>query len=549
MASAVETTNDTIVHRLRDTISNGTFLPPQPVPFGTTTSGMRLLSGESISSREGLRQDLTKYRKSLTGREHGFLEQLVTNGNEAEVALARQRLNDETLFFDDSWCEDKDIIGLTNDAESEGSFQYPLRHSGGTRVSSERAQKHLEQRRKTGWHGKMWKAHENGVAVMSTGLRMSLVRRSMSTSRISDIKREAAVRNSSFLSTLTTELLLEGGPTHRPGEIDIFRSGDTKKIATIETGNELIKPHSAGLIRITSDGSHKSVSFRENEFPKESRQRVSPMVHRRVRKADLQSSVENFGSDYSALDTFGATLSSSRTIDPYNCVPRAPLMPGDSMSSIPSLHLARPLRSESVSSIPSIHHATRIQSDSNLTSMACIPRVSPLRIDTISNSTVPLALHRSHPVHSDSQISLLDSSFRSDEDPVTTAWSAPLPKKTDMPNGHLLRHSSHPEVRPVLFHSASNNFHKGEGIEVTDINESNASTFLRDSLPIARTFNSLVSMGEESSPSLQIASTYNEAQDDSGVFRGTTNSQLDDDMRSYYLGTASECNRCESSLR
>lgn len=542
MASVVETTNDIICRRLEDTTSNSSVLPPQPVSFGSATNGVRLLSGESICSREGLRQDLAKYRKSLTGRERGFLEDLVTHGNEAEVALARERLSDETLFFDDSWCEDKNIIDSTNDVESEGSF----RQSASTRVSSERAQKHLEQRRKTGWHGKMWKAHEFGVAVSVTGLQKSLARRSLSTSRISDIKREAAVRNSSFLSTLTTELLLEGGPIHRPGEIDIFRGGNTSDMATIETGNALIKPPPIGLIRVTSDGSRKSVSFRENEFTKEARQRVSPMIPRRIRKADRQSSIDIMALDSSAFDVLGGVTSSSRIIDSYNIIPRAPLLPGDSMSSIPSLHLARPLRSESMSSIPSIRHATRIQSDSNLTSIAPIPRVSPRRTDLIASSTVPLSLHKANPVHSDSITLQSESSFRSDDDPEATAWSPTLDKKADMPYGQLLQHPPLPEVRPVLFQSASNNFHKGEGIEVTDINESNANSFLRGSLPIARTFNSMLSMGDESSPSFRIPSSCNNGKNNSSVLRGTTNLQLDDDMRSYYLGTASKYNQCES---
>jgi hypothetical protein len=549
MASVVDgTTNDAIGRQRGLSESSGTHssLPPRPVPFGTHSTSLRKFSVDSIESREGLRRDLNLRRKSLTAREHHFLEQLVLHGNEGEVALARAKLGDQTLFFDDSWGNAADVSGressvgsITANPEDADASTLVMDAGGsrGSRASSERAKIHLEQRRTSGWHGKMWKAHESGLAVTSIGTKKSLMRRSNSANVVPDIKREAAIRSSSILSTLTTELLLEGGPTDRPGEDAVFRgNGSTNNASTIETAGRSSMtpgqiPPAIGLFRVLSDGSRKSVSFREgthDEVLIEPRQRISPIVPRRIQNADRGNSVGSLGSlglEYLANEGgSGLPLQSTNTH-----------LRGYSTSSIPSLHMGKPIRSDSVSSIPPIHHASRLRSESSST-IPSIPQGVPLRDD--SNTSTSL-LHRAHPVRSDSiTASSIGGSF--DFEHEDAAWSAPLPRKADLSNGQLLRHPSQPEIRPVLLRSASNKIHCGEGIEVSEMDDTTSSSFQRDSLSTARNFNSMVSMGDESSRSVRTSPSYDNAQDNAAIFRGPPTSHEDEDIRSYFLGAASE---------
>lgn len=571
MASVVDgTTNDTIGRQRGLSESSGTHssLPPRPVPFGTHSTSLRKFSVDSIDSREGLKRDLNLRRKSLTAREHHFLEQLVLHGNEEEVALARAKLGDETLFFDDSWENNTNVSGRQSSVSSTtanpedadvSTLVMDLGSSRSSRASSERAKIHLEHRRTSGWHGKMWKAHESGLAVTSIGSKRSLVRRSNSANVVSDMKRQAVIRSSSILSTLTTELLLEGGPTDRPGEDAVFRHNcSTNNASLIETGVRSSTtlgqiPPAIGLFRVLSDGSRKSVSFREGAHDKvliEPRQRISPKVPRRIKSADSRNTVDSLGSH--GVEYLASERGHALPLQSTNAHHR-----GHSTSSIPSLHLGKPIRSDSNSSfpsafsIPSLHIGKPIRSDSNF-SIPPIHPASRLRSESCSTSAsippgVPLhdgsntstsLLQRAHPVRSDSiTASSIGGSF--DFEHNDAAWSAPLPQKADLSKGQLLRHPSQSETRPLLLRSASNKMHSGEGIEVSEMDDTISGSFQRDSLSTSRNYFSMISMGDESTRSVR-TSSYDDAQDHSTIFREPPTSQVEEDMRSYFLGTASE---------
>ena len=516
---------------------------------------------------------MARRRSTLTPIEHSFLEELLVHGNEIEVGVARERLNDDAVFFDeelddldhndtdsgdrnpsehvddseevvngvknlhvqdydDEDNEDDDGndgfgANLTIDREEIPSFEelspssssllshntpksekppivpalprlppvkraqtgnsiigdnqnkraqrkrssLPPREAFATgRRGSERMKAHFLNRRDSGIYSQLWKAHESGLAMSDTASKVSLIKRTNSFVRPS----KDVVLNNSFLSTATQELVLEGGPTRRPGEDIIFRSPGgsastgmprlptpVQKRATAD-----IIPLPSELTRLRSDSSRKSVSFKgspsfsaQQQQQQQQRPRV-PRVPRRISTSDRITSVE-----------------STLTTEPI---------------SPPPLRLAKRLDSTASNvSIPSIHRAAPVRSDSTAAS----------------------------------EVSSARSSIR----------------------------------RPVLFRKASRNAYNGEGIEVTDPTTEMVPTSLSaDSLIRARNYRSLMT------------SSFDDCSERNGIFRrrrssshrlDTINSKSsttihssdanylrrslsDEDLSAYFLGSTSKSCLC-----
>ena len=473
-------------------------LPPRPLPREGSNNGSNNNHNNNNNSlncgtpRDNLRRDLVRRRSTLTAVEHSFLENLIVHGNEIEVSLAREKLNDVAIFFeddeelgDDSINSD-DAFGNSIIIDREGSsFSHRTGQSTTTTTSSttptsrpplvpphnvrrsqsnasrrssvsdlsnrgsERMQKHLHERRASSIHSNLWRAHETGLAVTPNASRKALIRRNSSSLRM--------VRNNSFLSTATQDLILSGGPTNRKGEDAIFRNnkqqqqqqrgmdGSSPRLADIPTPTE--------LSRFRSDASRKSVSFKDDvETGPRGR------VPRRITGMDRNVSVESGLSE-----------------------PQTP----------PPTHLSVPF--ESSESFPSLH------------------RAKPVRSDSIANSSFA------------SSSSLEDNN----------TWSGEISR------GQLLRPPSvqasslspvKPNKKPVLLRKATGNTYQGEGIEVTELTDRAPSALYIDSLSRARNYQSL------------ITSSFDETGDRDGIFRESPipRSLSDEELSSYFLGSSSE---------
>ena len=151
----------------------------------------------SSSSREGLKRHILERRTSLTLSEQAFLDSLVVHGNEIEVQLAMEKLQDEDLFFDYEtprhlkYHPDTD----TSNSDDEDDIKVPRPGLLDRQFStgSQRRLQVLEQRRQESRAtSQMWKAHENGIAVTPAGSKISLMLRRDSSFGSSTSMRRAA---------------------------------------------------------------------------------------------------------------------------------------------------------------------------------------------------------------------------------------------------------------------------------------------------------------------------------------------------------------------
>mmetsp|Transcript_23580 Transcript_23580/g.39015 ORF Transcript_23580/g.39015 Transcript_23580/m.39015 type:complete len:787 (-) Transcript_23580:382-2742(-) len=471
--------------------------PPRP-------SSIKTEDRQKSASREQLRRDMKKLRSSLTITEQSFLESLAVHGDEVEVQVARKRLNDVSLFFrdeDEKGCDefndqegfgDAIAIGKTEDEPRPLS---PLKlvkvstlnsstSSHTSRRSSVKMQKHFETRRNSGIHEQLWKAHANGLAVTSSGSRKSVVRRASSIG-LRTSNKEQVIRNNSFLSTATQDLLLAGGPMNRQGEDDIFRGSNNSLDGQMSPRipKSIIRPPDIppplGMGRMRSDGSRRSVSFKAEILPpSHTGPRQSP---RRARKNMLRDfSEDSLGSDSGASHLF----SSNSTI-----------------GSFPALNKGKPVRSESLNSVHSLHKAHTLRSESMI-SVA--------------------SLHRAHPVRSDSVLSAITT-----DDQTDPAWASPRSQQET--SKEFQRHPNAAELqRPTLLRMASRNAYQGEGIEVTEWDGD------AENINKARLYASMLSMGENS---VHTTGSWDETMNRGDIFRDIRTTYSDDqDLANYFLG-------------
>lgn len=515
-------------------------LPPGLSPVSQRQE--ELLGDDSLCSREGLRRDMAKHKSSLTMKEHSFLESLVIHGNDIEVELARKCLNDATLFFTPSTdeeekkegCDNQDndgfgdsiaigretYVGMEGEAPPEPltSSLAALSSSGSskaTRRSSIKALQYLESRKNNEIHGKIWKAHENGLAVTAAGSRRSFMRRSNSLG--GPLRARNVTRSNSILSATTQDLVEHGGPTHREGEDDIFRENSsngirsslffpkkpprhsrsvthegTTRTASPNIPKSIIRPPDIpppmGMgSKTRSDSSRKSVTFGdESETPRRGNNRrpSSPRSSKRLSRQISDLSVATDGTE-------NHVFSSDSTIESVPTIRHGRPLRSDSITSIPSLHHGRPIRSDSISSIPSIHHA--------------------------------------HPVRSESLAAILDGpETKDDEETKDPAWSSPMTDPAAMQESKF-----DPDLRrPILLRSASRNVYQGEGIEISEWTEEEAQNISK-----ARLYSSMLSMGDDS---VRTSSSWDETGNRDGIFRDIRRSLSDDELASYFLGQTSK---------
>ena len=543
---------------------------PAPVPLGGATIPKTVLTQDdeamakdisvsSISSRDNLRRDIHKRRNTLTREECQFLERLIIEGDEIEVAMAHENLLDDELFFDpensgtlkdDSdrpWMSERGIqLGREFSINSSHSGEPGLDLSNNSRDSSrswseamgsEKRREHLESRRKTQMLSRLWNAHANGIAVSKKSSRRVLMARrnsiSSSSGRSSDLyarpETDAIFRNSTRKMAEDTKSEHNLGPlpkfpmddirsdnirrrrrasfSHPTRSVSGSGSGSGSGLPRSPRRSSLRLPTKPTFRRLKSDVSRKSVSFKES-------QEIS--AHRVLSEGSLPP------------------------IRPQRLVKRR-----DSASSIPSIHHAHPIRSNSIGSIASF-----------------------------------ASIHLAHHVHSDSASDILsmldtgdldsregrDPSTAADQDekkvdlPTSEEWEIPsevyqqnqqMPpmlddnKRIDMAT-KLLTHDRTSIARPpVAVRRASRSSYHGEGFEAelehaamatTDRSVSNA----KDALSAARAADSLVSFGNGDESTLPSAFSFDEGMSFgrvSNIFRRRIERSLsDENLAGIFLG-------------
>jgi len=606
--------------------------PPRPVPFGVANSftkqNSRVGRDESTNSRNALRQGIVQKRASLTTQEVGFLEELIINGDEIELTLARETLADESIFFHypeksettDGWGEgtgiklhtensDASIIGRKITIENEELLKsIPLKTSQGsftesqTSLGSAKRREHLEARKSSDLHSNMWKAHERGLAVTNCASRRSSMERNASFTRR---KMQQKFNDSSVVrSTSIQDLVLQGGPTDRPGENEIFRrkkepslsrsnsisseairdiwlsmslndqpgeneifrksmrsslnGGNRSSIngkksgraAVLERPNHLRQRSSS-----TTQQSRRSVTFHENTKKKSESDgnHFAEGVPDQVDPAPFTKTLELKDDDLPQLpppppsnEKFHRQKSDS-TIDTFASIRHGNALRSDSISSIPSIHHGNPIRSDSSSSFPSIHRAHPTRSDS-ASSIPSIRQAHPIRSTSVASSILsPASITTLSPsgkkLHFFQDEIKEEGSQSYDSSNVNPALSSPAPSKNKPNDPNKASKDSSPSFKPVLLRYASQNIDKGEGIEVSELNEEDTSMLI-DTIERAREYKSMVSIGDLSAYS---AISFDEtiSTDRLNIFRDSVNidqsiqrSNSDDDIAAFFLGNS-----------
>eukprot|EP00977_Amphora_coffeiformis_P000399 scaffold108_cov162-Amphora_coffeaeformis.AAC.10 len=409
----------------------------------------------SENSRTSLRRSLLQRRPTLTMRETTFLERLIETGNEVEVQVAHENLLNEKLFFEtvDDFTSDDDgeAAFRTSSIGSARSSIYSKSMSSLDRIiiedvaryvqeenrnnmccggstdglGSERRQELLQKRRMSNVFGRIWQAHENGLAVTPLGSRKSMMVRSKSLkqlkspARADDIFR-ARPRRSSSTRKLSQSLMIprfkgkcidSAAPSEEDGEkelMDDTKSDNNRTRPVVPISPASQKPVRPSLRRLSSDASRKSVTF------------DVPIIPPPTRIGD-----------------------------------RAPLRP----SSPPSIHHGRPVRSESSmrssqNSFPSIHHGRPIRSESMSSRQNSI---------TTFDSSVMEWLEERDP-------SNVKDEKKEDQDGIPSKVVIPTtgPPSSLQESQQILEPETCSIRRPVLMRHASSGVDDGEGIEVAD---------------------------------------------------------------------------------
>jgi len=471
-----------------------------PSKAGSSEEESRDVSICSRNIRDSLRRQVSMRNNTFTKYERSFLKELTIEGSDREVELALQTVQNEDLFFDH--CTPRhlkqnndDGIGLniSDDGNTSNTFEDDATRDGdvtsvataerrgllGVATSSlassslkngsssssnnnnnrknnttsstpsfippkiigSQRRHHVLQRRRSESSinlTKLWRAHENGLAVTVSGSRKSLLRRESSVSSFG-----SAVSGMSGLSVLF-------GKQAHPAQYEIFRSGnDDGKYITPKNNKSKLQRSLPPMTRRSPNLRSKSMTLAMLTSPRDSSQRSLPKIPEPSNFSNPRSSSASYGRRKSVtfhefdeqleFDTNKETtsiitvdnletnkISSTQQQIPKKSIRRAVsdsqlpftdefnddqeqkkqlLQRESSNSSIPSLHHGQPLR-ESISSVPSLHHGNAIRQDS-LASFASLHHATPIRQDSTSiieqNSVASFAsLHHGNPVRQDS---------------------------------------------------------------------------------------------------------------------------------------------------
>jgi hypothetical protein len=468
--------------------------------------------------RDELKRDVERMQKMLTNREQSFLESIVTSGTEMEVQTALQRLNDISLFFhqhddDDDDGDDDQNHQPTGDEETmrsipvgngiQGHVDNPQQaiqfHSLNSQQSSasscsgtgmnrrsSKVLEALEVRKASEIHGQIWRAHETGQSVSILTSRKSNLR------RVSNLTREQILRNNSFLSSSTRNLLLEGGFSRSQGSDLIFREHFNSSFDEQRRGVDSLSPLAPksilrpsdllspiALTKVKSDGIRRSVSFQKTAGLHGSQSYLSTISPRSTKGSMLRDVSDlTLGSDWHSRPDASLSTTQQENDPPSQKLGGKKFGSGH---SFPYIHKAHPIKSESVVesivSVPSLHRALPLRSESFASTQDTKP----------SDSILPSGL------------------VTNDEDPV--------------------RNQTAPSVgKPLLLRMASRNSYHGEGFEVTEINDD------MENLNRARLFSSLLSNGE-----ISTVGSWDETTGRENIFRNHRRSTSDDGVLPLYL--------------
>ena len=426
-------------------LANGTALLTmlaKPIPF---SEGRDV----SSSSREGLRRHIQSKQKSLTSGEIAFLDELVVSGNEIEVQLAMERLQDEDLFFEYQTPRHQDEMipsGFTsgsgsemtrsaswNEHEHEHEHEYERDIAPSPRPSLERqsscgSQRRLQILQERKQQSKslakdLWKAHESGLHIS-----LGASQRNLMMMR----KRESSTGSNSYSYSNSNSF----GSCHRMAarrSSDIFRARRAaaasqkptsapprpyRRSQSLVAGVPPIPPpRSLQEGRRSSTGSRKSVTFHHQTDGAPKRRPSRTSLLRRSQSDQIM---------YSHLpeDTTTTTTTATTAIQEPSSTSTL-TSSSQSVTSIPSLHPAHPIRSESngsMGSIPSLHHGHPLVDDASCGSIPSLHHGHPIRSDSIgsipslhhghsvhsltSNAASIPSLHHGHPIHSPSAASI-----------------------------------------------------------------------------------------------------------------------------------------------
>jgi hypothetical protein len=570
----------------------------KPIPFGN-----RDARDVSASSREGLRREVKMRRNSLTVYEHHFLEDLAISGNEIEVNLAIERLADGDLFFESDSPEKSDGTGEEREQqEQQDGDLAKLPHMATPKLrrvlslGSVKRLQVLEQRKQCNLHGRMWKAHESGLAVTQSGSRRSLLVRENSSRalRQSSIGSSggrppsaARRRASSFTSKsrdTSDAVFRKGGilPTDlkkmQPDSLRQpvpYRRSQSVTYTSQQRPSSMMQsipgiPEPRGLggrsVSERSTGSRKSVSFQTDPADLAKQPKQTPPMNPKLMPRSISDSIQSQSPP--VPPTVQRKESNTSSVGSFASIRPATAIRSDSLASIgsvPSIHHAHPIRSESIGSIPSIHHAHPLRQDS-IASMGSIPSLRhghPLR----SSSAWSMASEGDDPDNEaakDAKTLLLAQYAAADS--IADIWAnVPVAVSGDVDGipydvnfnfetpegkdyerddtddqGGPLTLPKHP--KSVLMRLASRNLYEGEGIEVEQMNDQELLAYQSFT---SLHYRSMPSMGDLSIKSCSSwdecsarhSEIFRTATDPDDIFRGIRKSFSEEDMSNLFLGS------------
>jgi hypothetical protein len=432
-------------------------------------------------------------------------------------------------------------------------------------LGSDRRREHLQLRRQSQVYGQIWQAHENGLAVTQKSSRRAMVARSKSLQQIKtpshrgdDIFRARRRSSARRLAPL-------GNRNMKGGKVlmDDVKSDNNRTRPRLQP-----PPKRPSLRRLSSDVSRKSVSFAAVPPPPS-----SGLANRAVSDTVLGAlpprpkAMERESSDFSRqsqssipslhmgqpIRSFSIRSDAGKVslLDGSPLPPRPKAMERGvsdmsqkSTSSVPSLHMAHPIRSFSVrsdagesllsdqgednakalTSHPSIHHGRPVRSNSVATSIA-----------TYDSSTVDWLEGR------DPSDARDEKKEENDSAAIPTKVSIPstLPSTDLQESTKVLAESDALFLRPVLMRRASVSIDEGEGIEVADFD---ANLVKEHTSPRAASSSSFANREAWESFSMHECNSFDETMSYgriSGIFRNRATIQRslsDDDIRGMYLG-------------
>ena len=378
---------------------------PRPTSFGGETRDV------SASSRDGLRRQMLLRRQSLTTQEQSYLAELCDNGNEVEVHLAMETLQDDQLFFDyttprhikyqpppsttSGGGEEDEGDDATRQSPSPTSIKAFDRKALDRQLSvgSSRRHQRLIERRNSSVQRQMWLAHQGGIAVTTNSSRRSITLRRESSIgssiggsglRTSEVFRSPP-RSSSVRGTSPAPPLPTSARRQTPATKPIYRRSQSM------VSYPPPMPPGERLRTESTSSSRKSVTFSGLQQGEGTSSSItsSGSSRRRTNKKTLQRSVSD-GIQYAIAKVQEEDAEEQR---------RKKIMERqESASSIPSLHHPNPVRSESMSSVPSLHHPNPVRGES-ISSIPSLHHPNPVRGESISS--IP-SIHHPHPVRSES---------------------------------------------------------------------------------------------------------------------------------------------------